>query len=594
MGETASDNNAAETIVESSDETLSPALTVDVGASADTSTPGPVTAEGEIATAAITAAGDLAYTWNLVDDTIRWFGNVETIFGTSPSAIAVNGEKFNERINIEDLSKRLQSLSQHLQSGDFFDCEYRLRQDNGNFVWIHDKGMVDVDSHGIPVSLNGVLRIVNSRKHHETVLEQKANFDELTGHLNRTRIREALQSAFAYNTRYKVQGGYLAIGIDKLAMVNEGYGPKTADAVIVGIGHRIERCLRVTDQIGRLGGDRFGIVLSQCDESGIRTAAEKLLDDLRGDPIETPSGPIHVTVSIGAVAFPGMIQTAHEAMAAGESALNAAKENGRNCYTLYQLSEEQRSVRRESMVIGEQIMRALEDDRIFFAYQPVVYADTKEISYYETLLRMRDPDGNLVNAGVFIPVAEKLGMMRLLDRRALEIAVDDLVKHPDITLALNISGLTVTDQSWLRTLVSLVSGRPELSKRLIVEITETAALEDFEVSARFVTAVRSLGCKVALDDFGSGYTSFRHMKALTVDVVKIDGAFIKDVGHNRDNLLFVRTLLGLADGFGLQTVAECVETEEESQVVEAEGADFMQGWLYGKPEIDPDWRKSEN
>lgn len=548
----------------------------------------------EILLPALLSAGDFAYVWDLTDDTIRWFGGLHYMLGTSRMSEIDSGEAYNARINVEDLSRRLQSLSRHLQTGDFFDCEYRLRKENGDFVWVHDKGRAELDEDEIPTRLSGILRVVNTRKHNESVLEHKANFDELTGHLNRMRLREALQSAFDYNTRYQVQGGYMAIGIDKLSMVNDGYGPQTADAVIVAVGNVIERCLRVTDQIGRLGGDRFGVVLSQCDETGIKIAAEKILETLRSAPIDTPSGPIHVTVSIGGVAFPGLIRTAQEAMTAAESALNTAKGNGRNCYVIYKLSEKQRRDRRDNMMTGEKVMRALEQNRICLAYQPVVYSDTREISYYETLLRMIEPDGSVVAAGQFIPVAEKLGMMRLLDQRALELAVDDLKRFPDITLAINISGLTVTDQSWLRNLVSLVSGRPELASRLIVEITETAALEDFEVSARFVNAVRDLGCKVALDDFGSGYTSFRHMKTLTVDVVKIDGAFIKDVAHKQDNHLFVRTLLGLADGFGLQTVAECVETEEEARILLEEGADFLQGWLFGKPDINPEWRADEN
>ena len=159
-------------------------------------------------------------------------------------------------------------------------------------------------------------------------------------------------------------------------------------------------------------------------------------------------------------------------------------------------------------------------------------------------------------------------------------------------MAVNVSSLTVTDPAWLRTLVSLIKGRSDVAKRLTIEITETAALEDFDVTARFVSSVRDLGCKVALDDFGSGYTSFRHMKSLTVDVVKIDGAFVTDVATNRENQMFIRTLLGLAEGFGLQTVAECIETEEEATILTKEGANFLQGWYFGRPEVTPAWRKA--
>lgn len=539
---------------------------------------------------ALTAAGDVAYKWNLNTDNLTWVGNLSSIFGESASPDVTSGEHFIERINSEDLARRLHSLNQHLSNGHEYDCEYRLRRDDGAFVWVHDRGSAEFDDNGHPLRLSGILRVINHRKHQESVLEHRANYDDLTGHLNKVRLREAVQHAIAYNERYKVVGAYLAIGIDKLAMINEAYGHQIADSVIIGVGQRIERCLRVTDVIGRLGGDRFGVVLSNCDEQGARIAAEKILENFRRRPIETPEGPIHITVSIGGVNFPGVIHTAHDAMTSAESALQESKTRGRNCFMLYESSNEQRQQHRENIHVGERVLQALEQNRLVFAYQPVVNCQTHETCYYETLMRMISEDGNVVSAGEFVPIAEKLGLMRLLDRRALELAVDDLRNNRDIILALNISSLTVTDQSWLRALVGEIKRSPHIAKRLMIEITETAALEDFEVSARFVSAVRELGCQVALDDFGSGYTSFRHMKSLTVDVVKIDGTFIADLANNPDNQLFVRTLLGLAEGFGLKTVAECVETVEEADLLKKEGADYLQGWYFGKPTINPDWR----
>lgn len=548
----------------------------------------------DVLQSALNGAGDVAYIWDLRDDTMHWAGSLHDVFGSVGSIGAENGEVFNERINIEDLSRRLHSLSRHLQGEDVFDCEYRLRRDDGEFVWVHDKGSAMTGDDDLPDCLAGVLRLVTKRKQQESMLERKANYDDLTGQLNRTRIREALQNTLSYNARYNVSGAYLAIGIDKLSIVNDAYGHKAADAVIVAASQRIERCLRVSDYIGRIGGDRFGAILSSCDPAGIGATAEKILESFRNSAIETPSGPIHVTVSVGGVGFPGFIQTAHDAMTAAESALQEGKARGRNCFVESLITEEQRQAQRKNIDIGEQIMKALADDRLVFAYQPVVDSQTHETKYYETLLRMIGEDNKVIAAGVFVPVAEKLGLMRQLDRRALDLAMKDLRDFPDTILALNISSLTVTDQSWLRALVGEVKVTPDIAQRLIVEITETAALEDFEVSARFVAQIRELGCKVALDDFGSGYTSFRHMKALTVDVVKIDGAFVKDVANNSENQLFVRTLLGLADGFGLETVAECVETAEEAKILKNEGANYLQGYHFGKPDLNPAWRNPDS
>ena len=543
----------------------------------------------DLPTASLKAAGDIAYVWDMQDDAITWMGESARLFDEDAGGIA-NGEAFSECINPEDLANRLRILNRHLSIGEAYDCEYRIRHKEGGFQWVHDRGAAVFDTSGTPRRLHGVLRVITDKKHQETLLEHRANFDDLTGHFNKLRLREALQTAIAYNTRYEISGGFLIVGIDKLSQTNETYGHDVADAVIIGTGHRIERCLRATDVIGRIGGDRFGIILSHCDNKGMEVTAEKILDAIRCSPVQTPAGGLNVTVSIGGIAFPGLIRSALDAMVNADKALQEAKYSGRNTFILYELSDEQREQQQRMIAVGEQVSNAIASDRIALAYQPVVDAHTHKIKYYETLVRMYTPEGRLVNAGEFVPTVERLGTIRQLDLRALELAVRDLGLWPDMTLAVNVSSLTITDPVWLRALVGLVHGHRNIAERLIIEITETAALEDFDVTARFVGSVQDLGCKIALDDFGSGYTSFKHMKSLTVDVVKIDGAFVSDIDTNQENEIFLQTLLDLAGNFGLKTVAECVENGRVATLLEEFGADYLQGWHFGRPTVHPSWK----
>jgi len=169
------------------------------------------------------------------------------------------------------------------------------------------------------------------------------------------------------------------------------------------------------------------------------------------------------------------------------------------------------------------------------------------------------------------------------------MVVDELRNAPDVTLAFNVSNLTTENGVWLDTLTNLLKETPEIASRLIVEITETAVLRDLRRTAYFVASIQSMGCQVALDDFGSGYTSFRQLKALSVDMVKIDGVFIKDLAQSSDNRFFVKTLLDFAQGFGLQTVAEFVETGEVTKVLMEMGVDLMQGYYFGKPNNHRNW-----
>ena len=544
----------------------------------------------QLLAAAVSAAGDVVYQWDLVSDGMLWSGRTHEVFGAAAESLFATGEAFHGRVNPEDLPNRLKSLSDHYLNREVFDCEYRVRRPDGEFCWVHDRGRAVFAGSGEPVRFHGIIRPVDRRKQNEARLEHLANFDELTGHFNRNRLRQSLQQLIVHGQRYGIPGAYISVGIDKLSLINDAYGYITADAVIVAVGQRLERIMRASDVMGRMGGDVFGVVLSHCPETEMRTVAEKVLRVFRDYPIHTPSGPMHVTVSIGGVAFPTHVQTSLDAITRADAAMHDAKRQGRDCFSLYRMTDEQRRSHRRSMAVCEQVKDALKEDRLVFAFQPVVDRRTGDVDFYECLIRMRQPDGSVIAAGQFVPTVERLGLVRVLDRRVLELAVRELSEHAEVRLAFNISGLTPADHGWLRALMAMVGNRPEIASRLIVEITETAAIQDIDETARFVSTLRGLGCKVALDDFGSGYTSFRHLKTLTVDIVKIDGSFVRNIAGNEDNRLFVRTLVDLAKNFGLCTIAECVETEADAAVLGDMGVDCLQGYYIAKPALDRPWR----
>jgi len=548
-------------------------------------------AELERLRAAVDGSGDLVYSWDLATDRIDWVGRVADFLGLSPATVPRSGDRFHSRINPEDLPARMQALSEHFAGTMVYDCEYRVRASDGEFRWVHDRGTVEMSPGGTPVRLSGMLRLVTQRKQNETRLEHLANYDDLTGHYNKLRLREALDYALSYSLRYGPPGAFLAVGIDQLDRINTAYGSAAGDRVLVEVARRLDQCLRTTDVIGRLGSDRFGVVLAFCSPDDAAMIGERIVETMRQNPIVIDTNRLHVTLSIGSVHFPDQARTSFDVIINAEAALLKAKAAGRDCVKPYEMSEEQRLNHRANMELGEQVTQALKEDRLVFAYQPVVDALTHEVRYYECLLRMLTPDGSVIAAGRFIPVVERLGLMRALDRRTLELVVHDLECHPDVTLAFNISGVTAADRGWLRALIAQLKDRRDLANRMIIEITETAALFDIDDSARFVSVLRGLGCEVALDDFGAGYTTFRHLKALTVDVVKIDGSFVRDLAHSTENQLFIRNLLSLARVFNLVTVAECVETNEEAAILANEGVDLLQGYFFGRPELTPAWRQ---
>lgn len=240
-------------------------------------------------------------------------------------------------------------------------------------------------------------------------------------------------------------------------------------------------------------------------------------------------------------------------------------------------------------MFADEIVSALNSRRFALAYQPIVRASDGEPVLYECLLRMIKPDNEVIAASHFIPVAEQLGLVRLVDHRVLELAVAVLQEVPWLRLSLNVSAVTATDPDWFSKLAAFMKLHREAAGRLTVEITETAALLDLEESCRFIGRLRELGCRIAIDDFGAGYTSFRNLKSLGVDMVKLDGTFCEQLAQNPDNQVFVRAMLDLARAFGVETVAEWVQDEEDARLLRQWGIDYLQGYLFGTASLDKPW-----
>jgi diguanylate cyclase (GGDEF)-like protein len=528
------------------------------------------------------ATGDLFYVWDLEADTLAWSGSPAQ-FGLTISSAPRTGPAFRGRVNVADLPLRQQRLSRHLRAGEAFECEYRFRCDDGSSLWVEERGGAESGR------LFGVLRALGARKDAALLLERQAHFDALTGQFNRARLREGLQSIIDYVLRGGGSAAYLVVGIDNLALVNEAYGNLAADELIGEVARRLDRCLASEDVIGRLGGDRFGIVLGNCARHRIEGAAERIRAALSRAPVATQGGRLHVTVSIGAVALPEAARDADEAMTRAETALGQAKRAGRDCFVAYDVAEGARAARRAEIATTEGVHAALREDRLLFAYQPVVASDGGRVDYWECLLRLRECDGAVRPAGEFMPAMEGLGFIRLVDRFVLERACALLTAEPAARVGFNVSVLTASDRSWLRAFAGLLEANPTIAPRIVVELTETAVLADGEETAAFVRALRELGCRVALDDFGAGFTSLRHLRTLAIDTVKIDGALIGDLPARREARTILRHSLGLARGLGLATVAECVETEAQAEVLRGEGVDYLQGWLFGRPVLERPW-----
>jgi diguanylate cyclase (GGDEF)-like protein len=382
-------------------------------------------------------------------------------------------------------------------------------------------------------------------------------------------------------------GSLLLVSVTNLAMIVNSYGHDTSEIVFHDLTKAIEAMLQEGDVIQRLQRDQLGIVLMNSSGEDAAVLAQRIHNTIQNfgrDNVATAA--LHLIGVIGSITFPMESTSAHDALDKAYVAVNSSHSAPHRTLDMIRRDADQS---RQQMGLANYLLRAYKEKRLRLAYQPVIQSKTGATVHYEALLRLVNPSGKISSAGALIPVAEKMGMIDLIDTMVMEMVIEELHISPTISLAFNVSNLTTENPLWLDTITHLLKDAPDVASRVIVEITETAIHRDLRRAAYFVATLQSLGCQVALDDFGSGYTSFRQLKALSVDMVKIDGVFIKDLAHSSDNQFFVKTLLDFAQGFGLETVAEYVENGEIAKILMGMGVDCMQGYYFGKPENYRTW-----
>jgi diguanylate cyclase (GGDEF)-like protein len=455
--------------------------------------------------------------------------------------------------------------------------------------WIEETGCWFAGADGRPVRAQGIVRVDNERHARDEQLVKLSRNDPLTGELNRTHLIASLAEIIEEAVRFRTSCAFMLIGIDHLARINDAFGFDVADAVISEVAGRIRARLRGGDVLGRFSGNKFGLVLKNCTVDDMNVAAERFLAAIRDEVVLTKSGPASVTASIGAVSVPRHARSADEAINRAQETLDASKSRRAGSFSLWRPNVERDAQRRVNIRVTDEIVTALNERRIAMAFEPVVDARARHAAFYECLVRMERGDGQILLAPDIVPVAEKLGLIRLVDHRVLELVIAELAASPAVELSLNISPGTTMDPDWWASIESLMRAHPGVGERLIVEITETVAIQDLDDVRGFVTRLKNFGSRIAIDDFGAGYTSFRNLRKLGVDIVKIDGAFVQNVARSADDRAFVHTLIDLARRLQIKTVAEWVQDEEAAIMLRDWGCDYIQGRLIGLASSERPW-----
>ena len=381
----------------------------------------------------------------------------------------------------------------------------------------------------------------------------------------------------------------LYLDLDQFKVVNDTFGHAAGDSLLKLIAAIVHSQIRTTDVLARLGGDEFAIMLERCSEARAVKVAEAIRGAVEGYRFEWQDAFLTVRCSIGVVMVSNENNDVAKLMSSADVACYSAKDMGRNQVHLYQDSDA--SLRHEEMKWVSRISSAVEDDRLELFFQPIIgigKENGNSRGHYELLLRMRDERGELVNPDQFIPAAERYNLMSTLDRWVVREALSKLAdKSADgearYTIAINLSGTSLSEDRFLDDIVQQLKKQKLPKGAVCFEITETAAISNLSRVVHFMNALKALGCKFSLDDFGSGLSSFTYLKNLPVDYLKIDGQFIRNVAEDEIDESMVVAISQVGHAMGIETIAERVESKKVLEKLGSLGIEFAQGYYIARP-----------
>ena len=540
--------------------------------------------------AILSSIGEAVYDWDIGTDKLSWSGNATELFGVAEMERLATGEAFNKLMDPISPSTRAEAIllcdGKDSGGGVPYRLTVAIQNGRGPLFWFDDTGRWFAGADGRPAAAHGVVRRVEGPSEAERREISSSKFDELTGGLLRTPFIRLMTDDLAKAREKAKSSVFLLISINDLTFVNTNYGFEAADEVIAGVSARIRGAIRGKDRFMRFSGTKLGVFLPVFNDDDPQEAAGRLRAAVSGEPIRTTAGPIAVSLQIGAVVSPRDGAEPITLLRHSEEALTEARLTTSPDFVAYRADVSKDEAHRKNLSASDDVIRALNERRVIMALEPVLCAKTRVLQFHEALVRVRAEDGTLMGANAIIPAAERFGLVKFVDARVLELAVDWLVAHPAQRLSVNVSMRTAVTDEWMEGLAAHVARHAGMADRLIVEITETAAMADIDATALIVQTIRALGVRVAIDDFGSGHTSFRSLRALPVDILKIDGVFIQNLARSTDDRFFVRTLMDLAGHLGVQTVAEWVQDEETAQMLADWGVTFLQGEFCGLASVN--------
>jgi len=471
-----------------------------------------------------------------------------------------------------------------------------LRTVNGEDRWLGINARVTSNENGEMRGIRGTARDITDQQHALGRIEYLAMHDTLTGLPNRHSLQRRIEEAMHGGA----VGALMFMDIDHFKYLNDNFGHRTGDQIIVGVGSAVRSVVRLANgELYRLGGDEFAIHLPEMLRKEAVASAEQALEAIRHYRFQAEDNKAvaNLSASIGIALYPFHGENPRALLSNTDIAMYQAKDLGRNRYALFDQDSDSLRSTHKRIHLAKKLRDSLDEDRLTLFAQPVVRLSDRRVMHHEILLRIRGEDGEYTLPSQFIETAETLGLVQEIDTcvvgKLLEFIGNQGNAGKKVRYFVNLSRVSISDANWVASFLDLLRGSGIDPTQLVFEITETAALSEIDVTLSFIRRVKDMGCRFALDDFGAGFSSFYYLKRFEVDYLKIDGGFVRDIVSDESSRLFVKALNDVARGMKKQVIAEWIEETAALDMLVEMGTEYGQGFLFQKPQLLEAWTAPE-
>lgn len=475
-----------------------------------------------------------------------------------------------------------------IRSGEEWKGELHNCRKDGSFYWSRNSISPVKNEDGVVTHYISIHDDVTDELELKQQLSYQASHDSLTGLINRAEFERRAERLLASSAQNKEEHALCFMDLDQFKVINDTCGHTAGDELLRQLGKLLQGAVRHRDTLARLGGDEFGVLMEHCTLEQASRLAESLECTIKDFNFAWEERSFRIGVSIGLVAINQSTPNFTELLKRADAACYMAKDLGRNRIHVYHPEDSELAQRHGEMQWVARINQALEDDRYCLYAQPILPLTDSKHLHYEMLLRMIDETGEVVAPGAFLPAAERYDLIGNLDRWVVENALDLLVENPAFVdgihfISINLSGSSLTSGDFLDFIMGQLKKTRIEAGKVCFEITETVAISNLAAAKTFITVLQEIGCHFALDDFGSGLSSFGYLKNLPVDYLKIDGMFVKDIVDDPIDRAMVKSINDVGQIMGMQTIAEFVENDEIKGILKEIGVNYAQGYGLGIP-----------